>query len=149
MDTLFDAAVIWFLIGFVLFVLEFALPGFILFFFGIGAWIVAILTFFFDISFNTQLIIFLFSSVITLLLFRKSLHRIMTSRRHTSEIEDEIVGKTGRAETDIRPGKDGKVNFKGTTWNARSEDHIAEGEIVHITGNDSILLFVKSTKPIL
>jgi membrane-bound ClpP family serine protease len=46
----------------------------------------------------------------------------------------------------IAPGSDGKVNFKGTSWNARSAEIIEEGENVIITGNESILLIVKSTK---
>jgi membrane protein implicated in regulation of membrane protease activity len=67
-------------------------------------------------------------------------------RKHSSEIEDEFLGKTGRAETAITPGKNGKVDFKGTTWDATSEDNIEKGENVTIIGNDSILLIVKSSK---
>lgn len=146
MDSFYNAAVIWFIIGFVLFILEFALPGFIVFFFGVGAWTVAILSLFFDLSINAQLLIFLASSLVTTVLFRKWVKKLVWSRRDNSEIEDEFIGKTGKAETSIGPGNDGKINFKGTSWDARSEDIIAKGEIVVITGNESILLLVKSTK---
>lgn len=146
MESLYNAAVIWFLLGFILFLLEFAVPGLILFFFAIGAWIVAILTFFFDVSLNLQLVIFLGSSIITILLFRKSLKNIMWSRKNATEIEDEFIGKTGKAETFIGPGQNGKVDFKGTSWDAKSDDIIEKGENVTVIGNESILLIVKSTK---
>ncbi len=149
MESFYNAAVIWFIIGFALFLLEFVLPGLILFFFAVGAWIVAILSLFFDLSIDLQLIIFLVSSVLTILLFRKWVKKIIWARKHSSEIEDEFLGKTGKAETYISPGKNGKVDFKGTSWDARSEDIIEPGENVTIIGNDSILLIVKSTKSLL
>lgn len=146
MDSFNNPPVLWFIAGFAFFLLEFVVPGLILFFFAVGAWVVAILCLFFDLSINTQLIIFLVSSLLTILLFRKWVKKIMWSRKHSSEIEDEFLGKTGKAETFIGPGQNGKVDFKGTSWDARSEDTIQKGENVTIIGNDSILLIVKSTK---
>jgi membrane protein implicated in regulation of membrane protease activity len=146
MDDFSNPAVIWFIAGFILFILEFALPGFILFFFGVGAWIVALLALLFDISINTQLIIFLTASVLTILLFRKSMQKIILVKKKSSEIEDEFIGKIGRSETAITPGKNGKIYFKGTSWDAASEDVIGPDENVTIIGNESILLIVKSTK---
>ncbi|WP_165958187.1 NfeD family protein [Segetibacter sp. 3557_3] len=149
MDNFYNAAVIWFIIGFAFFLLEFVIPGLILFFFAIGAWSVGILSLFMDVSINTQLIIFLSASVLTILLFRKWVKRILQAKQPSSEIEDEFLGKIGKAETAILPGETGKVDFKGTSWNARSEDVIQKGENVTIVGNDSILLIVKSTKTLL
>ncbi len=146
MEFLNNASVIWFIAGFVIFLLEFIVPGLVLFFFAVGAWIVSILTLTFDISLNVQLIVFLSSSLGTLLLFRKWLQQIMWTRKSSSEIEDEFVGKTAKAETFIGPGNDGKIDFKGTSWNACSEDTIEKGETVVITGNKSIQIIVKSTK---
>lgn len=141
-----NEAVIWFVVGFVLFLLEFVMPGFILFFFAIGAWIVAVLTLFFDLSINNQLIIFLISSVLSILLFRKWMKNLIWIRKDTSEIEDELIGKTVTAETFIGPGINGKVEFNGTSWEAQSDDSITKGERATIIGNDSILLIVKSIK---
>ena len=70
-------------------------------------------------------------------------------RKQSTELEDEFIGKTGKAETFIGPDNNGKVDFKGTTWDAQSEDIIEKGENVTIIGNDSILLIVKSTRPVL
>jgi membrane protein implicated in regulation of membrane protease activity len=146
MDRFLTTPVIWFIIGFVCFLLEFMLPGLILFFFAVAAWIVAILSLFLDLDINTQLIVFLASATITILLFRKWVKRLIWRKNHSSELEDEFLGKTGIAETFIGPGQNGKVDFKGTSWDARSDDIIDKGEQVTIIGNDSILLIVKSTK---
>jgi inner membrane protein len=147
MESFLNAAVIWIIIGFVLFLLEFLLPGLILFFFAVGAWIVGILCLFTDLSINQQLIVFLISSVVTILLLRKWLSKILWKRKHSTELlEDEFLGKTAKALTAILPGENGKVDFKGTTWQAASEDTIEKGENVIIIGNESILLLVKSTK---
>jgi membrane protein implicated in regulation of membrane protease activity len=147
MEPYLNAAVIWIIAGFVLFLLEFLLPGLILFFFAVGAWIVAILCLFLDLTINEQLIIFLISSIATILLLRKWLSKILWKRKHSTELlEDEFLGKTAKALTAILPGENGKVDFKGTTWQAASEDTIEKGENVIIIGNESILLLVKSTK---
>ena len=149
MESFYNAAVIWFIAGFVFFLLEFAVPGLILFFFAVGAWIVAILSLFFDLSVNTQLILFLACSILTILSFRNWVKKIIWTKRNSTELEDEFVGKTARAETYIGPGKNGKIGFKGTSWEARSEDIIEQDENVIIVGNESIVLIVKSTKSIL
>lgn len=146
MDRFLTTPVIWFIIGFVCFLLEFMLPGLILFFFAVAAWIVAILSLFIVLDINTQLILFLASATLTILLFRKWVRKLIWRKNHSSELEDEFLGKTGVAETFIGPGQNGKVDFKGTSWDASSDDIIDKGEQVTIIGNESILLIVKSTK---
>jgi membrane protein implicated in regulation of membrane protease activity len=146
MELLYNVAVLWFVAGFIFFLLEFAIPGLILFFFAVGAWIVALLSLFVDLSLNAQLIIFLATSLLTILLFRNWVKRMIWNKKLPTQLEDEFVGKTGKAETAIAPGRNGKVNFKGTTWDARSSDVIEQGENVTIIGNESILLIVQSTK---
>ncbi len=147
MDIFKEPAVIWFIIGFIFFLLEFVIPGLILFFFAVGAWIVAILTLAFDISINFQLIIFVVSSILTILLLRKWVKKLIYGKNHSRELlEEEFLGKTAKAETRISPGENGKIAFKGTSWAASSEDYIETGENVIITGNESILLIVKKIK---
>lgn len=147
LDIFQNAAVIWFIIGFAFLLLEFVVPGLILFFFALGAWIVAVLCLFIDLSINSQLIIFLLCSIGTILLFRNWVKKILWTKNHSTEIlEDELLGKPAISQTYIGPGRNGKIEFKGTSWDAASEENIEAGENVIITGNDSILLFVKSTK---
>lgn len=147
MDIFMHAATIWFIIGFVLFILEFIVPGLILFFFGVGAWVVAVLLLFMDISVNMQLIIFLISAVFSIVLLRGWMKRILYGNNPSTELlEDEFLGKIAIAKSAIAPGKNGDVYFKGTTWQAASDDFIGEGENAKIIGNDSIILIVQSTR---
>ncbi|MDO1450534.1 NfeD family protein [Rhodocytophaga aerolata] len=141
-----NPAVMWFILGLLFFILEFAMPGFILFFFALGAWVVALLSLAFNPSTNIQLLIFLGTSIGTILLFRKWIKKILWTKKFAGGLEDEFLGKTGTAETHIGPGRDGKIDFKGTHWNARSADKIERGEQVTIIGNDSILLLVNAKK---
>lgn len=145
MEKYLTPSLIWFVAGFVLFLLEFVLPGFILFFFGIAAWLVAILTFFIDISVNVQLLIFLATALLTVALFRKYLRdKLGMYRKAPTLLEDEFIGKTAIVEVDISPLKNGKVEFKGTSWEAASAEHIAAGQQVLILETKSIVLIVKS-----
>jgi inner membrane protein len=147
MESFLTAPVIWFVIGFIFLLLEFALPGFIVFFFGLGAWVVAGITFFTDISINMQLLIFLGTSLLTALLFRNWLrNKLGMKSAAKGTLQDEIIGKTARAESPIYPGHPGKVYFKGSSWSASSSDVIQAGEEVSIIGNESIVLIVKSLK---
>jgi membrane protein implicated in regulation of membrane protease activity len=149
MESFLNNAVIWFGLGLALFLLEFLIPGFILFFFGIGAWIVAILTFFLDITINEQLIVFVVSSILSVVLFRNWVKRKFGMGLVAAGLlEDEFIGKTGVAETLIVPGKKGRVAFKGTEWDACSDETITPGENVIISKTESLLLFVKPTKSI-
>ena len=149
MENFNNPPVIWMIAGFIFFLLEFAIPGFILFFFAVGAWIVALLCLFFDMSVSTQLVTFLLGSVVTILLFRNWVKKNLWVKNSASEIENEFIGKTGKAASRISPGNDGKVDFKGTSWQAKSDDIIEEGELVTIVGNESIRLIVKSTNSLL
>ncbi|MCG8696977.1 MAG: NfeD family protein [Bacteroidales bacterium] len=140
----FTPPIIWFLIGLALLLLELAVPGLIVIFFGIGAWITALLLAIFDFGINLQLLVFLSSSVLLLLILRKYLKNKFFSQNKMiqDELEDEFIGRTGVALVNLKPNQKGKIEFKGTTWNALSDTEIAEGEAVQITGKDSILLKV-------
>lgn len=139
-----NISVLWFIVGFVFFLLEFVVPGFILFFFGIAAWLVAITTLFMPIGLDMQLIVFLVSSVLTVVLFRKYLKdKLGMYREGPTILEDEFIGKIALAETAITPNENGKVEFKGTSWDAKSDDYIIPGQKVEIIETRSILLIVK------
>jgi len=49
---------IWFILGLVLFLLELVVPGFVIFFFGIGAWVAALVCLIANPGVNLQVIIF-------------------------------------------------------------------------------------------
>jgi len=143
-------SLIWLLLGFVLFILEFANPGFISFFFGIGAWIVAIISFSIDISINMQLFIFIISSMVLILSLRKWVKNIFIGRVTSKQIKDEkseeFIGKNAIVSEQIFSDLNGRVEFRGTTWGAESDEKISKGSPVEIIGIDNITLKVKSLK---
>jgi len=150
MDTLKDflkPELIWFLVGLVLLIMEFVMPGLIIAFFGVGAWIVAIICLFIDIPLNAQLLIFIVSSVLSLLLLRKWLKGIfmghVVSKQDIKENLEEFVGQRAVVKERIVPNGRGKVEFHGTDWTAESDEEIAEGTAVEIIGKDNITLKVK------
>lgn len=140
--------VVWFIIGLVLFLLELVLPGFVIFFFGVGAWITALLCLIADPGINLQVVVFAVTSVLSLLALRKMIQkRFFYSKEELSkEVEDEFSGKEAIALTDFEPGKTGKVEFKGTTWKAESSSEIHEGERVIIKEKENFKLIVKPKK---
>lgn len=151
MDTIKDflrPEIIWFLVGLVLLILEFILPGLIIAFFGVGAWIVALVCLITDIGINTQLIIFIISSVLSLLCLRKWLKGIFlghaVSKQNLKENLEEFIGQKAVVKEKIMPNTGGKVEFHGTNWLAEADEEIAEGATVQITGKDNITLKVKS-----
>jgi len=142
---------IWFLVGLVMLLLEFTLPGLIIFFFGVGAWIVAALCFastYVHDSINVQLIIFLVSSILSLVILRKWLKGVFHG--HTGMEQDlmkdmeEFVGQRAVVVTKITPKKDGKVEFHGTNWNAQADMEIEEGVSVEILKKENLVLKVKA-----
>jgi len=151
MDTIKDflkPELIWFLIGLVLLILEFALPGLIIFFFGVGAWAVALVCLITDIGINTQLIIFIVSSVLSLLCLRKWLKGIFLGhtvlKQDLRENLEKFIGQRAVVKEKIVPKAGGKVEFHGTNWEAFADEEIAEGTVVEIIGKDNITLKVKA-----
>jgi membrane protein implicated in regulation of membrane protease activity len=140
--------VIWFIIGLVLLLLELVMPGFVIFFFGVGAWITALLCLFTDPGINVQVVLFAVSSVLTLIIFRRMIkNKFIYNKDDRSEaVEDEFTGKEAIAIADFRPDKTGKVEFKGTSWNAESESEIKAGQIVVIIEKENIKLIVEPKK---
>jgi membrane protein implicated in regulation of membrane protease activity len=138
---------IWFLIGLALLILEFALPGLIIFFFGVGAWVVALICLITDIGINTQLVIFILSSVLSLLCLRKWLKGVfmghVKSKQDMTEELKEFIGERAVVKEKITPKAGGKVEFHGTNWAAEADEEIAEGTVVEIIGKDNITLKVK------
>lgn len=139
---------IWFLIGLALLLAEFALPGLIVFFFGVGAWVVACICLLTDISLNAQLLIFIVSSVVLLLALRRWLKGIfmghVKASQNAGEEMNEFIGEKAVVKKAIKPGAAGKVELHGTDWIAEADDTITEGTTVKIIAKDNLTLKVKS-----
>lgn len=141
---------IWFIAGALLLFFEFELPGLVLFFFGVGAWIVAVVCLFTEISVNAQLIIFIISSVVLLVCLRRWLKGIfrgyITSKQNAGKNLEEFIGKRAVVSKAIAPLTPGKIEFHGTNWTTEADEEIAKGEPVEIIEKNNLTLKVKSLK---
>lgn len=136
---------IWLLCGVIGLALELILPGLIVLFFGCGALLTGIATWIFSsLQIEGQLIVFVVSSVVLLLVFRKMLRNrfFNNSKESDDELADEYIGKTAVALTDFANGH-GEVEFKGSKWEALSADEICKGDTVVISSRESIKLTVE------
>lgn len=134
---------LWFTIAFLFIVGELFLPGFVVFFFGVGAFIVALETMLFEVNPSLQIIQFIFFSGVLLFIFHKFFRK---KEKIKSSFDVEVENKTVKVVKDILPPKSGKVLFKGSEWNAESDEKIFVGEIAEIINHESIRLIVKKKK---
>lgn len=138
----------WFILGTILAILEFAIPGVIIIFFGIACWIVSfILLIGININLGVQMILCAGISVLLIVVLRKKIKWLSgTGGKKYSKIdEDDFIGKTAVV---IEPvsgtkGIKGKIKFEGSVWNASSNQDISENEVVTIKDKDGIILIVE------
>ncbi len=134
----------WFLVGIAFYLTELALPGFIIFFFGIGAWCAALAVFLFDISLTNQLIVFLIGSLISLFSLRSYLKGVFLGKN--TEQADSVISNnktsTGTVIEDIMPPAEGKIKYAGTFWRAASSQQITAGTVVEIIEQEDLLVRV-------
>ncbi len=148
MEHWIDPELAWFLVGLLLLLAELVTPGFVVIFFGIGAWITALLVALGILpTFNGQLLTFMLASVATLVLFRQKGKALFEGRRAggygANEALDSVVGERAVAVGAIEPGAGGKVEFNGVHWHAETEVPIAAGATVTIVERRNLTLFVK------
>ena len=136
---------VWLLLGFLLFALELATPGgFFVFFFGVGAVVVALLT-----ALGVagppwlQWMLFGVVSAASLLLFRKSLQNKI--RRSPTRQVDNIVGETAVSMDPIGVRQMGRVELRGTVWSAcnAGEAAIAPGQRCAVERVDGLTLHIR------
>ena len=148
MDSLQDwikPQLLWFGLGVVLLLLEFANPGVVLIFFALGAWLVALLCLATDLSLNLQLGVFVISSVVLLLVFRSRIKGRIDGRQPTAGggASDEFVGGRALVTREIRSERRGRVDYRGTNWDAEAGERIPEGATVEIVDKENLTLVVK------
>jgi len=135
---------LWFLSGVAFFLVELALPGFILFFFGLGAWCTAAVLSLFSCPLSTQLIIFLLTSLVTLILLRSWLRDAFlgSSRLQEDSVNVEPVAATAVVVEDILPPAHGRVKYGGSFWQAEAGEPITVGTTVRVVEQKNLLVKV-------
>lgn len=136
---------LWLSIGVILFVMEMAVPGFILFFFGVAAWLTALGCYFFDWNITVQLSVFLVASLASLFGLRGLVQKTFIGDSK-DDGEDTIMAQGGEKCTvsiAIQPPAEGQVKFGGTFWRATAEEACEEGEVVIVEKQEDLLITVK------
>lgn len=121
---------IWILLAVALLAAELAAPGgFFLFFFGLAALVVGLLAGSFpNIPYWIHWTLFPILSIVLLYQFRQKLsQRVLTSG---GKVVDSMIGEEGIASDAIEIGALGKIELRGTSWNARNKGarNIVKGE---------------------
>jgi len=138
---------LWFLAGLALVLLEFAAPGVILVFIGLGAWAAALTTWLgWTTTMASQMTVFAVASLVFLIGLRnlcKGWFMGMSKSGDARETDDEFRDKEVRVITAITPDCIGKVEFKGANWSACSTATLNPGDLAVIVGRDGLRLTVR------
>jgi membrane protein implicated in regulation of membrane protease activity len=144
---LFQPYMIWFIVGLVLTLSEFAMPGIILIFMGLGAWLVAFTAWIeWTPTLASQMTVFTIGSLVFLVGLRRFFtgwFMGLSKNGDARDAEEEFAGKEVKVVSAIAGGRDGKVEFKGASWNARSDDSLEPGSIAIIVSREGLTLTVR------
>lgn len=136
---------IWLALGLVLMVIELATPsGFFVMFFGLGALTVGVLT---RLGIAgpawMEWLLFTVFSIVYVLLFRDRLQQRV--QQPDADNIDTLIGEVAVPRERIPPAGIGRVELRGTIWNARNDSTVPlePGRRSRVTRVDGLLVFVQ------
>ena len=139
-----NPAAFWLMLGILLALSELFVPGLVILFFGLGALITSGICYLADISITLQVVVFLFTSILSLLIFLSLFkQRFFSDTEEKDEsLNGEFIGKSARVSRVNEDGVSGQIEFRGTVWTIQSNEVLSVGDVVEITSKESIKLFV-------
>lgn len=116
--------VIWAITGLILIVSEFWVSGFVIFFFGVGAIINALIIVLlpFHFSIPMQLILWAVNSIVSLILLRRFIAPLFAGKTIEPDKDNEGEGEVVLVVEDISSDSPGRIRYKGTFWTAITYD---------------------------
>lgn len=135
LESLFSPWLLWFLLGLGLALLELAMPGLILIFFAIGCLVTAAALLLWEPDFTWQILIFLLSSLASLVLLRRWMARVFrgTSTGNLKDsFDDGPFGARASVTQSIGLSQRGRIRYRGTDWYATADQPVEEGAVVEI-----------------
>lgn len=144
---------LWFSLGIVFIISELFIPGFTIFFFGCGAILTGIAGLIIPPVANSyflQLLIWLSSSLLSLIFLRKKFSNTFSGKIHKNQT-DNFYGKTAKVIDEIGSDSHGRISLNGTSWNAESinDQKIFSGEkvlIIRRKESESLTFIVEKTE---
>lgn len=148
---MFNIATIWLILGVLLLLSEFLIPGFTIFFFGVGGLITSLVVYIIEPLQDIiwlQILIFALISIITLITLRK--HFNTSLKGDIYKERDDYTGKTCKVIETVKKEIPGRIKYQGTTWSALSEEKtIKKGQEAIIIGkksDDAMVFIIKQIK---
>ena len=141
---------VWLIIAGLFFVGEIATVGFLIFWFGIGA-LIAMIVSFFTTNIIIQTTVFLITSTIFILATKPLVKKFVDVKKTNTNVFS-IIGKKALVIKDIDPiHSSGQIKLNGEVWSAETENDeiIKEGsevEVLKINGVKAIVKLVDSEK---
>ncbi|GAB7079847.1 NfeD family protein [Megalodesulfovibrio paquesii] len=135
-----SAWLVWFLVGVGFLILELILPGFIVIFFCMGAWVSMLAMLVApELSTTLQVVIFVVASLTSLFSLRKWGMKTFHGRSEVNEDAriDDKIGKSAVVTQAIAPHAPGEVKCLGSFWRAVADETIAVGTPVIIEAQAS------------
>ena len=142
-----NLSLLWLIAGIILILSEFVIPGFIICFFGAAAIITGILYWFIPaLTLTWQILLFAVLGVVLLIGCRRYMPGVFKGKENNLDNDidaDNVSGDSCVCASDIAPGVPGKVEFRGSLWNAISSDTIPAGSRCIIKSRNNITLEVE------
>lgn len=142
---------IWLIIAGVCFIIEMATVGFFMFWFGIGSILSMITSLIFPENIILQVVVFVVSSVILLLLTKPLVNKFVDKDKKVETNAYSIIGKKAIVTQDINPIMGvGQIRVAGEVWSSKTIDNSiiekgSEVKIINIDGVKAVVEPIDST----
>ena len=133
---------IWFALVFVFLIVESLTLNLVTIWFAFGSVCAFVSTYFTD-NIIIQIIIFVVTSALSLILTKPLLERYIRKTEREKTNLDRIIGSVGLVIEDIKKHNNGRVKIEGKTWMATSKEEIKKGTEVEILNIEGAKLIVR------
>lgn len=142
----------WIVAGAVLIVLELIVPGMVLVFLGAGALLVALLVWLGLVqTWVASITTWFIASLVLLLVLRGFFQRFISGDAETQSTDEnfDTYGKVVDVVEAIGPDKEGRIRYRGTTWQAACYDNTLEaGTKAQIVCRENLIWIVEPANPL-
>lgn len=142
----------WLIAAGIFFIIEMATVGFLVFWFGIGALITMVLSFFVS-NIYIQAAVFVITSTLLIFLTKPFVNKFVNKEKSVATNAYSIIGRTGIVTTEINPIMGtGQVKIGGEVWSAKtasdSDEVIPENTEIEVVQIDGVKAVVKISSKI-
>lgn len=139
-------ALYWLVFGAILMILEIVLPGLVVLFLGMGACLVGVAVYFGWLTGWMSIMTSWFVvSLVLIIGLRSVFQKIMPGDHSYDEYDEdeEAKGTVVEVIVGIEVGGEGRVHFRGTTWQAKSDTAIAKGAKARLVRRHNLVWYVE------